>query len=574
MSVRDPVDGMSDTVAATPGVTATESGAGGELDAMVAGDVVGRHQIVSVLGAGGMGRVYRAKDPDLNRDVAIKVLHRAPGSGSGGLEHRLMREAQAMAKLSHPNLATVYDVGTVRGEVYIAFEFIDGMTLGKWMREPGRTVAEKLEALRAAGRGLAAAHSAGVIHRDFKPDNVLVAKDGSVKVVDFGLARGVGSEVKVEPKPGDSDALSVDLTLTGSILGTPAYMAPEQHKGMAADERADQFGFAVSAWEALYGERPFRGKTIQMVAMAICDGAIAEPAAVAAAQVPAGVQAALRRALAVEPAERFADMNALLAALAGAPVAAAGRKRRLLMVAAAAAVIIGVGVGLLLWKRSRGGDEVRFGGVLDSAQIRGTVAPNFPKAGACYDKGLQADPTLGAGKVSIRFVIAPTGRVKSTAIESDSFDGAHGIAACIAAESMSWKFPEPSGSGYVEVVYPFEFAPVEIDIEKTGDATWTIGKATWDEWMSAPSKLTSGVKLVPTEKDGVQIGYKMFAIKDGSVAQHLGFEDGDTITRVGDVDLVNAVAAVKLSFSLSKLKELRIELTRRTVPRTHVYTIK
>jgi predicted Ser/Thr protein kinase len=565
---------MSDTLAATPGVTATEAGASGELDAMGAGDAVGRHQIVSVLGAGGMGRVYRARDPDLNRDVAIKVLHRAPGSGSGGLEHRLMREAQAMAKLNHPNLATVYDVGTVRGEVYIAFEFIDGMTLGKWMREPGRTVAEKLEALRAAGRGLAAAHSAGVIHRDFKPDNVLVAKDGSVKVVDFGLARGVGAEVKAEPKAGDSDALSVDLTLTGSILGTPAYMAPEQHKGMAADERADQFGFAVSAWEALYGERPFKGKTIQMVAMAICDGAIAEPPAAAAAEVPAAIQAALRRALSVDPAERFVDMNALLAALTGAPAGTSGRRRRLMMVAAAAVVLVGIGVGLVLWKRGRGGEKIEFGGHLEGTQIRDTIFANLGEAKDCYAKAMVTDTSLGAGKVAIRFVIAPTGRVKSTAIESDSFDGAHGIAACIAAASMSWKFPEPSGSGHVEVVYPFEFRPIDSEIAKTGDGTYTIGQSMWDEWMKAPSKLTSGVKLVPTEKDGKQIGYKMFAIKEGSIAQHLGFEDGDTITRVGDVDLVSAVAAVKLSFGLAKLKELRIELTRRTVPRTHVYTIK
>jgi hypothetical protein len=193
-SVGKPVDGMSETLEATSSA-ATAVPAGGptpaaELHALGAGETIGRYQITGVLGAGGMGRVYRARDPDLDRDLAIKVLRRAPGTGSGGLEHRLLREAQAMAKLKHANLATVYDVGTVSGEVFIAFEFIDGTTLGRWMREPGRTVAARVAALVAAGRGLEAAHAAGVIHRDFKPDNVLVARTGEVKSSTSGWRAG------------------------------------------------------------------------------------------------------------------------------------------------------------------------------------------------------------------------------------------------------------------------------------------------------------------------------------------------------------------------------------------------
>jgi eukaryotic-like serine/threonine-protein kinase len=353
--VANPVDGMSETVEATDVADAV----GAEREGPRPGDRVGRYVLGAVLGAGGMGRVFRARDPDLNRELAIKVLRRGPGSSSGGLEQRLMREAQAMARLNHTNLATVYDVGTVGGEVFIAFELIDGETLAAWSRRPARTAAERLAALRDAGRGLAAAHSAGVVHRDFKPDNVLVSRDGAVKVVDFGLARGVeqgadgagdGSAARSDLPGASRDAMRLDLTATGSVLGTPAYMAPEQHQGGAADARADQFGFAVSAWELLYGDRPFRGATLGEIADAICAGVV--PPAPEVAGVPPGVEVVLRRALAVAPADRFTDVTALLAAL-DRVVTRRPRWRRPLIAAAIVAVVGAGGIwAIVRWRET------------------------------------------------------------------------------------------------------------------------------------------------------------------------------------------------------------------------------
>ncbi len=492
--MAQPVDGVSETLEATPSAE-TLSGHGGadrpELHELVPGDNIGRYEIVGVLGAGGMGRVYRARDPDLNRDLAIKVLRQAPGSGSGGLAHRLLREAQAMARLKHANLATVYDVGAVRGEVFIAFEFIDGATLGAWMREPGRTNDERLKALIAAGRGLEAAHSAGVIHRDFKPDNVLVAKDGEVKVVDFGLARGIEASGATGDEPGvkppSQDALAIDLTMTGSLLGTPAYMAPEQHRGVASDARADQFGFAVSAWEALYGERPFRGKTLEIIAAAIIGGELQPPPDGAGVAPP--IEAALRRALSVDPEQRFPDMDALLTALsppaapAALPPPTASPQRRGLIATAGGAVLVAGGVLLLVLSAGGKPDAGKADrlevpersppppppdpprpptgavadGDLDTSSIRATIRTKVGDVKACYESAVLADDSIDAGRVSIKFVIDGDGTVKSTDIVGDTFQGQRGIARCVAGKTFQWIFPPPAGGGTVEVTYPFEF---------------------------------------------------------------------------------------------------------------------
>jgi serine/threonine protein kinase len=270
------------------------------------GEVVDRYRIVSLLGAGAMGHVYRAHDPDLQRDVALKILRRQ----EAGLEKRLFREAQALARLDHPHLVTVHDVGACGGVVFVALELVEGVPLSLWMREPGRTLRERIDALLAAGRGLAAAHAAGVVHRDVKPDNVMVEPDGNVEIVDFGLARGIGERDDAR-EPDASDAFALDLTVTGAILGTPAYMAPEQHAGDPADARSDQFSFAVTCWEAIHGVRPFAGRRHAEIAAAVLAGELREPTA----RVPARLNAALRRALACEPEQRFPDLRALLAAI-------------------------------------------------------------------------------------------------------------------------------------------------------------------------------------------------------------------------------------------------------------------
>ena len=260
---------------------------------------IDRYRILRRLGAGGMGVVYAARDPELDRDLAIKMLHRdAPAP-------RLRREAQALARLSHPNVVAVHDVGEHDGQVFVAMALVDGMNLRQWLAAK-HTTADVLRALCAAGRGIIAAHAAGLIHRDLKPDNIFVATSGDVLVGDFGLA----CDVEEQPTMARPAAMAATaLTLTGTVLGTPAYMAPEQARG-AATERSDQFSFCVTAYEALFGTRPFPGKTFDELQTSIADGTIAPPPR--KHDVPAAVERALRRGLRADPAERFPSMTALL----------------------------------------------------------------------------------------------------------------------------------------------------------------------------------------------------------------------------------------------------------------------
>ncbi|MGB1700967.1 MAG: serine/threonine-protein kinase, partial [Nannocystaceae bacterium] len=233
-------------------------------------DKVGRFTVLDQLGKGGMGVVYTAFDEELGRKVAVKLLHDRGALGNTRRNRRFLREAQAMAKLSHPNVVTIYEVGLHEGKVYLAMEYVRGVTLKHWMRSKLRPWEEVLNVCCAAGEGLSAAHESGLVHRDFKPENVLLGRDGRVRVLDFGLARQVDTsaalareEVEVSIAPDlPQDFLADEITVPGSIVGTPAYMAPEQHLGDEADARSDQFSFCVAMWEALYGQRPFRGKTL------------------------------------------------------------------------------------------------------------------------------------------------------------------------------------------------------------------------------------------------------------------------------------------------------------------------
>jgi tRNA A-37 threonylcarbamoyl transferase component Bud32 len=216
-----------------------------EVESLEPGMSIGRYVVVKAVGAGAMGSVYAAYDPDLDRRVALKLLRSR--SDSEELRSRLLREAKAMARLSHPSVITVHDVGEYSNRLFIAMEFIEGGTLRDWLARNGPKWREALQILVRAGRGLAAAHAAGLVHRDFKPDNVLVGHDGRVRVTDFGLARGIGED-DVEPPSGATahDPLDATITRTGALVGTPAYMAPERFGGAAADARADMFSFCVT----------------------------------------------------------------------------------------------------------------------------------------------------------------------------------------------------------------------------------------------------------------------------------------------------------------------------------------
>jgi hypothetical protein len=281
-----------------------------------AGDRIGRYRVVEKLGAGGMGVVYLADDPELDRRVALKLVRSAARTGA---QADLVVEAQAMARLQHPNVVTVYDVGMDRGRVFVAMELVAGVTLRDWLRAERRRWRDIVSAFVGAARGLAAAHRAGLVHRDFKPDNVLIDRGGVARLSDFGLAR---------PPAGDRAA-----------AGTPPYMAPEQHDGDRVTEAVDQFAFAAALWEAVFGALPFAGDDVAALAEAKRLGRIAPPPRGAA---PGWLAAVLRRALAPAPGERFASLAALERALERG---LARRRRAAIAVAGLAAAALAFAVG-------------------------------------------------------------------------------------------------------------------------------------------------------------------------------------------------------------------------------------
>ena len=307
--------------------------------ALVVGTTLGRYIVVSRIGEGGMGEVVRAYDPKLQREVAIKRLHTGKLDPEG--EARLMREAQAMAQLSHPNVVSVYDVDRTEYGVVLAMELVEGETLRDWIRREHR-VSEILEMMAQAGRGLEAAHAIELVHRDFKPANVLCGRQGQIKVTDFGLARPREASDSDEPsarvlREHDlPDSLSSPVTHHGATLGTPAYMAPEQHGDSSPDPRSDQFAFCVTTWEALYGSRPFKGTRIQM-ALSKREGPPPPPSP---SRVPRRIYDILARGLAHEPEDRWPSMTVLLEALLDDP---ARRRTRRIATAAVAATLVGVG---------------------------------------------------------------------------------------------------------------------------------------------------------------------------------------------------------------------------------------
>ncbi|MCB9568017.1 MAG: serine/threonine protein kinase [Myxococcales bacterium] len=287
---------------------------------------IGRHLILGRLGEGGMGVVYAAYDPELDRRLAIKVIpirpRRAAGEDRETARARVLREAQAMARVSHPNVVAVFDVGVLDEQVYIAMELVEGESLGAWLERARRPWRSIVELLIAAGEGLAAAHDAGLIHRDFKPDNVLVDPRGRVRVADFGLARASAGPALAgddEARPlseletSGSALLRSDLTRAGALLGTPAYMSPEHFEGRALDARSDLFSFSVALFEAVYGERPFAGDTLATLCRAVLAGELREPAR--RREAPLWLWRTICAGLERDPERRPPSMPALLARL-------------------------------------------------------------------------------------------------------------------------------------------------------------------------------------------------------------------------------------------------------------------
>ena len=373
------------------------------------GAQLGRYLVLKRLSSGGMGVVYAAYDPELDRRVAVKVLRRdiAVLDSEEG-RTRLFREAQAMARLSHPNVIAVHDVGRAGPDVFIAMELVEGITVSKWLSNTPRSWREIRDVMSAAGEGLAAAHAAGLIHRDFKPSNVIIGNDGRVRVLDFGLARASGLREETPAPPdglsssrsgsegGESKPVtsttSTDLSQPGVVMGTPGYMAPEQLVGEPADPRTDQFSFCVVMFEALYGARPFGGDTVETQRASISAGRLAEIPT--DRRVPVWLHRLVMRGLSTAPEERFESMRALLDALAADPEQ---RRRSLLRASAVAAIVLAAGGGLFTVRSARArecaGAAANLGGLWTSptqeqvkAGLLGSGRPFAPDAWRVVDR--------------------------------------------------------------------------------------------------------------------------------------------------------------------------------------------
>jgi tetratricopeptide (TPR) repeat protein len=318
------------------------------------GTTLGRYVVVSRVGEGAMGVVYAAYDPELDRNVALKLMRSRGGATV------LAKEAATLARISDPRVVTAHDAGTFGGLVYVVMELVDGVTLRRWLARDRPNERQVLAALVEAGEGLSAAHRAGVVHRDFKPDNVMIDREGRLHVTDFGLA------------------LATDERGTGTLAGTLAYMAPEQLRGERVDARADQFAFAVTTFEALFGERPFEGTTREALLAAITGSDVRVPKG---RHAPARVVAALRRALDPRAERRFPSMKELLAELRPRT-----RDLRPIVLALLALLVLG---GLVVQRATIhppacGGAHERLAGVWD-AQRRAALEASFAShAGGAY----------------------------------------------------------------------------------------------------------------------------------------------------------------------------------------------
>ena len=445
--------------------TATAAAASGPT--LPAPPKLGKYRLEGELGSGGMGVVHAAFDPDLERRVAIKLLRDAPGDVSRA---RLLREARAMARLAHPNVVTVYEVGTIDGRDFVAMELLEGKSLADWLRGEPRKRDEILDAFVAAGHGLAAAHAEGLVHRDFKPHNVLRSKRGRIAVTDFGLARGVDAQLAItRPIVGpiaDGTPNLPLLTATGAVVGTPAYMAPEQWKGEAIGPATDQFAYCVALWEALAGKRPFAGETGDELRAAIERGT----ESLDASAIPRRFRGLLKRGLDPHPARRWASMDALLAAIA--------RARRLPMVAIGTAALVVVVALAAIALAMRGG-------------------PTTPTAPAALPMG-----------------------------DHDA------LVASI----------HPLAEGRVE-------AP-----RATVDQIVANGQALFGK----------DARLVYAVAERDPVGYKLYAIKPGSIFAALGLENGDTLVAVDNIAL-SVANLPQIYASLHGADHATIDLHRRSL---------
>lgn len=341
---------------------------------------VGRYQVLRTIGQGGMGVVYTAYDATLDRIVALKMLR---GDRSGPAEvGRFIREARALARLSHPNIVAIHEVGATSRDVFLAMEYVQGQTLRQRLASGGGPL-PVVSIFMQVARGLQAVHHAGLVHRDVKPDNIMLDDDGRVRLMDFGLVRGSAAVDATEGEAEAGGAPSIlAMTAAGAVIGTPAYMAPEQHLGREADARSDIYGLCATLYEALYGEPPIRADDYALLRSACLAGAIRLPDD---PRVPAWLGSIVLRGLQVDPAARWPDVQALIDALAADPVAARRRRVRLaLLVTVVTTLAVALTAGVVLWRRAW--SEAR----LESLAAQRLAAVEAEPDPALAERGFQA----------------------------------------------------------------------------------------------------------------------------------------------------------------------------------------
>ncbi|MCP4448332.1 MAG: serine/threonine protein kinase [Myxococcales bacterium] len=354
------------------------------------GSKIGRYEVIRSLGRGGMGVVYLARDPELERAVALKLVRPSlqEDERANHFERRLVREAKAMAKLSHPNVLTIYDVGLHGAQVFLASEWIDGCTLDEWMANGTHRWRSIVKRFTSAARGLAAAHRAGLVHRDFKPSNVMLGKDDRVHVFDFGLVKATHSGV------GD-----ITTQLSGQfVVGTPAYMAPEQMTGKAADERSDQFSFCVALYEALAGRRPFSGRNITELLTNISAGQVAEPK-----KIPRWLCELLKRGMLRAPDDRHDSMRVIVDLLERG-IQRSKRRSAAGLAAFGAAAALAASLGY--WSGHSGSpaetDVAKPTGDVSGASLAQTLAPDLKRLDGLFEAHKHQDVVDGAAALMPR----------------------------------------------------------------------------------------------------------------------------------------------------------------------------
>ncbi|MBN2496444.1 MAG: serine/threonine protein kinase [Deltaproteobacteria bacterium] len=406
---------------------------------------LGRFVLLELVGSGSMGHVFSAYDPELDRKVAIKLLHADSGpserarqmaertldseaqlseeirtaaledSPLDARQRRLQREAQAMARISHPNVATVYEVGRHGRDVFIAMQYIDGQTIRSWLQEKNRPWQEILAVFLQAGAGLEAAHQLGLVHRDFKPDNVMIDERGRAYVLDFGLVHHTAGPSRDGPRESPSNLAPSARNASQAVLGTPAYMSPEQFHGRAVDARSDQFSFCVSLYEAVYASRPFSGSSLVETMNAVERGARSEIPR--GSQVPPWLRQAILRGLEADPAGRWPSMAALLSRLSRDP-----HGKRLWK---AAAVLLAAGIGLTAPWLLSSGDRLpdcsraaeRLQGCWD-ARIRSQGRAAFLASRRAYAENAWKHAAGGIDRYAQDWVAAHTEACEATWVES------------------------------------------------------------------------------------------------------------------------------------------------------------